>query len=681
MSMSAPRKKTDKNSRAGVRSTKAAPPAPPEPAVASTPASPLHTVATTVFLLAAFLAPGAWIIVTIPSPEKAQLCFVLATLVCLALVCVKALPLRRPSPRALLAAGFIVAAFLLALLTNIFPAQQFLYDLYGEMPGFVWLCYPVVFLLAASIGLGAWARPALRVVTLVGLLLVAVALFQRFTTPWVTVFGSSAYNVSALIALPVLALWLATTESRARYVWAWRLAALLSAVAIALISYGLLGIFAVIALALLIAALRPQLLGLPSARAYKVVQLGGRIALALLALALVVVLLPQTSGLLVNRTNLAGLGSTVGSRMEFSYGAEAMTAQRPLTGFGPAGYRFSAYRYLDKWLYGDTGTIGADPIAYSPPSPHSLPWEAVTRLGLIGALALLAAAVFWLREVQDHTGLLKLQKARQNANPAASTRNKKTSAAAIAPAPDPLIDLRAACAIAALAWLLSLFVTPMHFASGLLGAALAGLACARPQLTGVDALSLPSAGKIAARVLACAALVVVAVLVARQQIALASAQTVVATTGDDLARLERVAKVAPGQPMIERRLLEDRLMLASDTASLQSAIKAVQTAPGYITDFTPDATLFAQIIMDQMSALKLSDPTMTAAVSDLLDRAASVGPPTPALLGERLRLALISGDTAAQQQAKAQVRRLQFNGKSAKDLYPPIADYLAGKTD
>ncbi len=603
-----------------------------------------ETVTTSLFLLAAFLAPGAWLIVRIPSPEKAQLCFVLATLLCLVLVTLRLVPLRRPPRAAWIVAGLVVGAFLLALLTNAFPVQQLLYDLYGEMPGLLWLCYPVVFLLAAGIGLGPWIRPALRVAVIVGLLLTMVALWQRFMTPWVNVFGSSAFNVSALIPIPALALWLATVDRRAQI--AWRLLALCAAIAIAVISYGLLGIFAVIALVTLIVALRPQLLGLPAG-----LRIGGRVALAALVVALVATLLPQISSLVVKRADLPGLGSTVGSRMEFSYGAEAMVAKRPLTGYGPAGYRFSAYRYLDSWLYGETGSIGSDPIAYSPPSPHSLPWEIATRLGVVGAAALLASAVLWVR--------------------AAHKEEEQSQGEEV---PGGLADLRAACLIGAAAWLLSLFVTPMHFASGLLGAALAGLALARPAATGMEALSLPTAGKTIARILACAALVACAALFARQQFALASVPLLITeANSNNLEGLEQIARTVPADPLLERYILQERLMLTGSPRELQAQIQGIANAPAYLTDFAPNMTEFARIALDRTSALQSSD---TAPAAALLDRA-SVGPVTPALLGERLHLALVAGDAARIARAKAATEEPRFNGKSAAELYAPIQAYLA----
>jgi len=617
------------------------------------PVPSLHTVTTSLFLLAAFLAPGAWLVVRIPTLHKAQLCFVLATLLCVALLCLRLLPLRRPTRAAVLAAALAAGAFLLALATNAFPVQQFLYDLYGEMPGLLWLCYPVVFLLAASIGLGEWTRPALRAVTLVGLLLIVVALYQRFMTPWVNVFGSSAYNVSALIPIPVLALWLATVEERAKLLW--RGAAVFAAGAVATISYGLLGIFALAALVFLIATLRPQLFGLSDeGRPCRAARLGGRVMLALLIAALVAALLPPVSGLFVKRSDLADLGSTIGSRMEFSYGAQAMVARRPLTGYGPAGYRFDAWRFLDSWLYGDTGTIGSDPIAYSPPSPHSLPWEVATRLGLIGLAALLAAGWFWLRE--------------------ATSANPDDAGAEVS---GGLAGLRAACLIAALAWLLSLFVTPMHFASGLLGAALAGLACARPAAVGMEALFLPSAGKTLARLVGCGALVVLAILFTRQHLALAFAQTATTSVADDMALMQRVARVAAAHPLIERYLLQDRLMATTSAQDLNQQLQALQSAPGFVTDFTPNLVLFAQIALDRMQSLQTSDTAVLASVAQLLSQADREGLATPALLGEKLHLAVVSGDASALARARTAVRRPQFNGRTAEELYPPITGYLA----
>jgi len=633
-----------------------------------------------VFLLAAFLAPGAWLIVKIPVVEKAQLCFLLAALACAALACAKLLPMRRPAKGAVFAAGLVTAAFLLALVTNAFPVQQFLYDLYGEMPGYLWLCYPAIFLLAASLGLGRWVRTALRVVTVVGLLLIAVALYQRFYTPWVNVFGSSAYNISAFIPIPVLALWLATMDIRGMRraesttpatlapVILWFVAALAAAVAIVAISYGMLGIFAVVGLAVLIAAIRPQLLGLPEGKFCRVVQIGGRIALGLLALALVAALFPPVSGLVVKRSDLSGLSSeSIRSRMEFSNASESLVASRPLTGAGPAGFRFNVYRYLSSWIYGNTAIIGTEPLAYSPPSPHSLPWEVATRLGLIGLLAFLAAGWFWLRDTAGGAGLGFGRKADGSDTPSGS----KTSGS--------IVDLRAACMIAALAWLLSLFVTPMHFASGLLGAALAGLACARPQATGMDALVLPSAAKVAARVAGCVALVALAIFFSRQQNALARVPGII-TGGADaqgLSLLESVDQTVPGDPMVKCYMLQMRLLLTASPQELNQQIQAVQTAPGYITGYTPNFTEFAQYALSQMQSLQTSDTANFSAVTGLLHKAASTGPVTPALLGEQLHLAVVSGSEAAIARATAEVKQLRFNGLSAADLYPPIADYLA----
>jgi len=656
--------------------------------------SPLHVIATTLFLLLAFLAPGAWLITAIPAVEKAQLCFLLATLVCAALVCARLVPLRRPVRGALLAAGLVTLAFLLALVTNVFPVQQLFYDLYGEMPGYVWLCYPVIFLLAASLGLGSWLRPALRVVTLVGFLLILVALYQRFFTPWINVFGSAAYNVSAFIPLPVLALWLATGETRRRAVWAWRISALLAALAIAVISYGMLGIFAALGLVLLTAALRPQLFGLTTHRLRRAVRIGGGALLAALVLALCIALLPPLSSLVVKRADIAHLGSTVGTRMEFSYGAQAMTLKRPLTGYGPSGYRMSAYRFLDKWIYGDTSSIGSDPIAYSPPSPHSLPWEVTTRLGLVGLLALLGAGWFWLRAAgfafgarrrgEARTSARSSQHADADALPARSPQDARADAPSDDPPPGDSADFRAACAIAALAWLLSLFVTPMHFASGLLGAALAGLACARPVATGMDALRLPSAGKTVARVAGLLVLLAVAVFFTRQQLALAPVSEIISNPVDaqTLTLLQGAAKTAPGDPLIERYILECRLLLASNAQDLARQLQAVRAAPGYLANYGPNATRFAQIALDQTQSFQAGsagagDATSVAAVKLLLRQAAQAGPVTPALLGERLHLALVSGDRAALRQATATLRQTRFNGKTAQELYAPLTEYLA----
>jgi hypothetical protein len=305
-------------------------------------------------------------------------------------------------------------------------------------------------------------------------------------------------------------------------------------------------------------------------------------------------------------------------------------------------------------------------------------------MGLLGVLALLVAGWFWLRA----SGLIRWSLGKKGgedkmASEEDGVAGEATGAATGLPAEDAgreapcYPDLRAACALAVLAWLLSLCVTPMHFASGLLGAALAGLTCARRAPEGMEALRLPSAGATLIRIGGVAVVVALAIFFTRQQLTLTGTQAAVASAQDDLTLMESSAKKVPGHSLVQRYILDDRLRLSATPEQLSETLQQVADAPAYLTGYAPNNTQFAQLALDALQARETTaSPTALAPIEALLQQAATDAPVTPALLGERLHAAKLSGDVQAIKQATSEAQKPRFKGRSAVDLYSPLKTYL-----
>jgi hypothetical protein len=579
--------------------------------------------------LALLLAPGAWRVLSLPDSAIAQLCVLLTALALSALTVSGVLPRLKLSLALGLCVLLPVAALLLSWLRNDFRLEQLRYDLYGEMPLLIWLCYPLVFALVLLWGMRKETKTAITALALAGLLLIAAGVFQRLTGQWIAVFGSVAYAVPALIGLPPLLLWLAAVDKQRALVW--RLAALAATAGILLMSYGFLSLLGLAALLLLLCLLCPQLL-LParlSKRWLRRLRLVAGVALALLVAALIFVLVPAFSGSIISRTRAQGLGDSFASRIEMAWGAQAMLAKRPLTGFGPAGYRFSALRFLDPAIFTLTGSIGTDPVAYSPPSPHCLIWELLTRRGVVGTLLCAAAAVLWCQELR---------------------RRLKAD-------PPSVSTLRAAAAASSLAAGVTLMATPFHFASGFLPTLLAALAIApippsqkssvRSQTPRTLAVSLRALGtgagllSLAAVLLCCGT----AGFLIAQQTAINKIDQPFSDPAAYALRMEALRATIGSHPLLERRILDARLLAAADADAAQTLMKEAlaQTTPRSVRDFGPNLVQFAELGMHKLSGDSAADTTAAAA---LLVRAQQLMPVTPALTGERLHLALLQGNSA-----------------------------------
>lgn len=565
----------------------------------------LSSTLVVLFCLGCFLAPGAWMIVSLPSTYIAQFCVIATVLVSLGCASVGLLVVCKPSRQAVIVFGLTVAAILIALLTNAFPFQQFFYDIYGEMPGYLWLTYPVTFLIAASLPLTKDTRKGLMAICAVGSVLILTGCIERYYTAWMSVFGSVAYAPVALIPIPILMLGIAAaTSSKA---WWWRLGAVLATVGIVLFSYGLIGIFsAVVALGAL-GAFAPKLLGGRRNGVLRCIRVCGAFLLMAAIGGVLFLSIPLLSNRVVSLKQAQSFEQTLGSRIEMWHGAQDMFVARPWTGYGPGGYRFNAIRFLPTQIFSRIESLGDDPVAFSPPSPHSLLWEILTRLGIVGFALLSIGAVLWVRTLKSTHG-----------------------------EPQDAHSLRLSCAIAAFAFCAVTVVTPFHFASGLIGALCAGIALA--PLGGVRDCSSSDAGlsrhsvwHVASFVVCCLLLVTCAYMTINLQRTTAE----VSSANEDLLRLQQITRVLPMHPFLERRIVECSLLVADSAQESNTQLQRAMDAPGYVSGYGPNLVRFAQIGLDNLEYFHSNDQTV---VSEMLERAQHLMPLTPPLQNEQRRL-------------------------------------------
>lgn len=568
--------------------------------------------AITVLTVAAFLSPGAWLVVTLPPQAVAQALhlFVAAVWLLFGAFTIGTLsPVPKPLQYALSALVVLAAVSLLA---NPFPIQQAIYDLYGEMPGVLWLLYPLMFAMAASLGFGKPIRTASSAVVFVGTALVAVMVVWRWSQGFVTTFGSPAYSVPALAPLPFMALGLARgAEGRARALYYGCAAVIAGGLAYA--AAGLSALFMLAMGSVLVFAVEPGLLGVPD-RARRAVRTAGVVVLLIAMLAIAIAQVPALTSVVGGDRVAGDAEQTIATRLYLWQGAQQMFLDKPLLGFGPGGYRFSAVEYYDPGVFAYIAGAGADPTAFSAPSPHSLLWESLTRIGLLGLMPLLVLFYLWGKRQFSLTAA---------DNPADGM-------------------LRVSLSIGFAAYLFSLMVTPVHFASGLLGVVVGGFAIAEP-------LGAVRSGSTAgARPWLKVALVALAVALAGYGVWRGFGLTTGTISGQDLAAdtasVNSAARIVAGEPLIERRVLDFAVLGAADGQARRDVAQAVDGAPGYITGFAPNLVQFAYLGMVRGEQLAVDDYSWEA---DLLRRAELVTPDLPSLVAEQLHLAILTGDVDA----------------------------------
>ena len=560
----------------------------------------------------AFLAPGAWLITRLPPVPIAKGLNLATAAVWLIVVGAGVIALRRPDRWVLRALGAVLAVLVASLLAGGHVFHAVFYDLYADMPLVQWLALLVVFALSAAVAVGPAARrSALGAVVAVGAALAVVVIVQQATTAHVWVFGSTGYSTTALVPLIPLATGLGGVRGgRARLFWYG--AAVLIAIALALFSgstMGLLGASFGVAVAV---AAHPGL-RLSRSRSAVVARSSAALVAASMIAVMLVATVPALGGRWVNPESVAAFDKNVVGRAYMWQGAQAMVAERPLLGFGPAGYRMFAAEYLapQALQFGSDRPGDIDPAVYSPQSPHSLVWDIATRLGLAGLAAFAALLAAWI------VALRRRLREAEAAN-----------------------DLRLPLAAGFVAGLFSLMVNPPIFAIGLLLPALAGLAIAPVARPAEPESPASSPARLALVVAGVLFLLVAGWLSAGEW----RAYTVpTSDAAEARAGSQSVLAVLPGHPVGERRVLEMDLIMAPDAAAASRAQAAVDAAPGYIAEFAPNLVSLAAFSLAQAERTGRTDLSWEAA---LLDLSAELLPPTPALVAERLHLAVLSGDEA-----------------------------------
>lgn len=576
-----------------------------------------------ILVFSAFVAPGAWLVVTLPPVPIAKalnLLTVAAWLLAFGLGLVRWV---RPERRVMWAVAAVLASVAASLVLGGSWFQVVFYDLYANMPLVQWLAFPLVFVLAAGI---ACDRPrlesALAVVVLFGAVLAGVEAFQQFTTGTPRVFGSTGYSTAALAPLIPLGAVLAASRGGAMRVALYAAAALI-ALDVGLWAGSTMGAIAT-AFAVLLALAAHPVVRSPVSGGRRAVRVGALVAAAGMVLVMLFAQVPALSGRWISPDTLGSGGTSVASRLYMWQGAQHMVVERPAFGYGPSGYRMAAVEYLpaEALQYGADRQGNIDPTVYSPQSPHSLLWEAGTRLGLIGVAALLALLGIW----------------------AASVAGRLRSDAAGSP-------LRRALAAAFVTAAFALSVDPLIFAVGLFAPVAAGLAIAP--------LGVSDVGERGVRPWVPAAMAVSGVLVAVVAVWLGVGEWRLVTAGSDdtaqmRASLQSALAVMPGHPQAERQLWEIDLLMASSDAEAAAVQTGVDGAPTCIAGFAPNLVSLATYSLTQAERTGRSDLSWEAG---LLDEAAERTPPIPSLVAERLRLAVMIGDPATIEAALAEAER------------------------
>lgn len=561
---------------------------------------------------AALLAPGAWMLTRLPPVPVAKALVLATAAVWLFAGGIGVVDVARPERRVVITLGALGAVVLASTLAAGWVFEAVFYDLYAEMPLVQWLAFVLVFVVAASLRVDSpGLRKALGAAVASGTIVAMVAVLQQVTTAHVWVFGSTGYSVTALVALVPVAVGLAATAGSARPRAGWYGAAGVILVALAVFLGTTMGALAAV-FAVLTSAVTHPALRTPSP-GWRV---AARTVAAVAAVAMfggaLVATVPALGGRWVNPESVAAFDKNVVGRVYMWQGAQAMVADKPLLGFGPAGYRMSAAEYLpaEALQFGSDRPGDIDPAVYSPQSPHSLVWDIGTRLGLAGLAAFAALLGAWLMTLRE--------------------RSRGAAEADV---------LRLPLAGGFVAGLFSLTVNPPLFAIGLFLPAAAGLAIA-PMQAGP---SPAPAGHGVRRALVASG--VVLALVAAWLLA-GEWRAYTADTQDPAAALadaRGVLSVLPGHPVSTRRVLELQLLMAPDGEAVKVAQVSADAAPGHIARFAPNLVSLATYSLAQAERTGRTDLVWERA---MLDRAAEVLPPTPALVAERLHLALLSGDPA-----------------------------------
>lgn len=573
-------------------------------------------------IVLAFVSSGAWMVTRLP-PVPAAKALQLGA-VGIWLIVFAAGWVRHGSPDRRVSAGLaaVLTAVALSYIAGGWFFQVAFYDLYANMPLVQWLAFPMVFVLAARMMLEERTlRGALGIVVGIGVLISATMIYQQLTTNANWVFGTTAYSITALVPLIPVAAGLGLAASGA-WRWAWLCASVFVSAALAFFSASLMGALAVAFAVLVTLAVWPASVD-RRARGLKPIRLGAASMAVLMLAGVLFAQVPALSGRWVSPD--AFDSPSLVSRTQLWAGAQDMVAERPVLGFGPSGYRVSAVEYLDPELFqfGPDVEGSIDPTVYSPQSPHSILWEILTRLGLVGLVAFVALAAAWVSALAARLGRR-----------------------------GPAHGLRMALAAGFLSALVAMLTNPVVFPIGLFAAVSAGLAVAPLSSAEPDGDSMPS--RRFRQATGVSGLIVVAVSV---WLFVGEWRAYTAPADDPFAAIaahESTLRVLPSHPTTTRRLLETRLLVAADGSEVRVAQGDVDAAPAYISEYAPNLVSLAAYSLAQAERTGRSDIDWER---DLLARAADRLPPIPSLVAEELHAALLVGDPEAVRAAIPDARR------------------------
>jgi len=613
------------------------------------PNSPVFTSrwAISVLVALAFLSPGAWLITNLPPVPIAKALNLSTVAVWLVAFGLGVVVTTRLDRRLLFGLGAVLTAIAISWLDAGLLFAVFFYDLYANMPLVQWLAFVVVFILAAKVSFeGDEVKSSLVVVVCIAALLSAVVAYQQLTTGTIRVFGSTGYSTTALMPLLPIAVAIASRTAGATRLVMYA-SALVIGIGVGVFSGSMMGFLGAVFSSALAVFVHPVVLR-GAGSVFRALRASTLLVALLLAAALVFAQIPAFSARLVDFHALAAGDRNMLSRVYMWQGAQEMLLDRPLTGFGPSGYRVAAVEYLppEAFQHVSDRPDSIDPTVYSPQSPHSIIWEIATRLGLLGLIAFIGLLAAWAMALRD-----KLK------------------------TPDSVMTLRLGLAAGFLSALFALLVNPVIFAIGLFAPVMAGLAVASSAPPEVESpvrkrnfasKELGISGRLRVLLVASGLLTaIVAVWLGYAETRLAAFHT--ADPRQALAFFEETLERMPGHPQVQRQALELRLLVARDAEEHLYARQAVERAPEHIAAFAPNLVSIATHSLVQARNTGRTDLSWE---QELLDTAAARIPPTPALAAEQLHLAVLTGDPKRVLEALPDARK--WGG-----YYPFIDDYLA----
>ena len=294
------------------------------------------------------------------------------------------------------ALGLGAGAVALAALVSPYAGRALTWGSIGYAGAPVWIAFIVI--VAGVAATDAVPRRRTLVAAAVGWVAIAlvVALVDLASgRPVASVFNTTNTAAVVLVAAFPLVAWLASdaTTLLERTLWGAAAAALAASIVATGSAAGVLGLLVTFGVLLMAV---PGVLGLRTPHVLRPVRLAAGLAAVLLVAGvglgmLVPSALPAPLGAFLSDEVL---GATFTTRLEMWNAAAGVVSARPLLGTGPDTFHLAAQPYLSARLF-ESESVGG--IAAVPPDPHSWIASTAVSFGLVGLIALLAAAGIWAR--------------------------------------------------------------------------------------------------------------------------------------------------------------------------------------------------------------------------------------------------------------------------------------------